>query len=323
MRLMKLTGSAQEADIRAGKAPSDIWDDTLRVKTYVKPPDTKYPHAVGHLDFPEPYQVAAYRLGCTWNETNPVALVQLAGCNLNCDYCYVGDHTRVNTVERSFDEVLGTYLKYREHGGVSRVLRISGGEPMLQTDEVMDLARTFTNGRQRLVSGNDGYLWIDTNLLVDPGDRIGTLADPLIGVCGCFKPHEGRLQEQFDIARKYIEAGVDIYFYWPCTVSGEPGSWHYDLPYGVDSDNYGAHVCDMLAAAVEPMAPLRTTFLHIKYGYSAMGGSDDLDGRQAAAHNFVFAARQSQCRYINHTYPPESYWQPDYMTPYAAWKELC
>jgi len=98
--MMLLEDSAQAADIKASKAPSDIINGYARVKTYVKPDDFRAMEAGrdmgmrAALPFDQPFQVASEVSGLDWNITNRAFLGQVADCNLRCPYCYVGESIR-------------------------------------------------------------------------------------------------------------------------------------------------------------------------------------------------------------------------------------
>ncbi|KKM90903.1 hypothetical protein LCGC14_1233860, partial [marine sediment metagenome] len=63
----------------------DFW----RKKTYVKDEDMLLP---GYKrEFPEPYQVAQFSCGGTWNDYNAPLAIQVGLCNLDCRWCFVDD----------------------------------------------------------------------------------------------------------------------------------------------------------------------------------------------------------------------------------------
>lgn len=335
IRMMKLSGSKQEEDIKAGKAPSDIFGDVLRVKTYNKVGDISYGDAVHDMEFPQPFQVAAARLGCSWRYTNPVAVVQLAGCNLDCPYCYIGDYDSVEVVGKTPQDVDDAYTEYLSacvRAGVphSRVFRISGGEPMLQQEAVRELItvglkrRSVTDGDTHLpIRDESAYVWVDTNLTIEPRasllERMAVQRN--VGVCGCFKSHLGLadVREQLDIARMYIDAGVDLYTYWAGCISADAihvhmledtmDAWRGEALWALDE-----------MAEVHPNLPLRNTFIRLKYHYSAVAEDGMIEGLPVELWNKVSfkkcaTMRGVQREWIDERYSPELKWLPSHQVP--------
>lgn len=313
MKLMKLEGSSQEVDIRTGKAPSDIFDGVARVKTYVKMQDIFAGASPRELEFDQPYQVASATLGCSWNETNRAVVFQTHGCNLDCPYCFVGGGKGMEQekYERiSSTEMLRIYQRYRsmcERSGVTpaRVVRLSGGEPFLQPKSVVGFV---TAGWDRKV-----YLWVDTNLTIDPpDDLVGILAaSPRTSVCGCFKPHLGEkdLERQMKIAKRLVEAGVDCFFYWPAALDDPPKPLKESF-----EDTITA--MDRIASKVARNAPLRTTVIRIKYYYDVVSQRNpdaNVEGMEQEAIALFRVMREAYLQYLDMHYDPSLVWLPSHM----------
>jgi len=327
MRLMRLEDSEQVADIYGGKAPSKIYGGVGRIKTYVKPQDMVYGQHVRELEFDQPYQVAAEALDCGWNQTNPVFLVQASGCNLACPGCFLGDSVRNgSTLDMEPDEIISLWEDQNE----SMVLRISGGEPLLQMEDVAAIASFWADECAWNEGDNPyGYLWLDTNLTVEPSaDLLSALVDcqPYASVSGCFKPHLGPdgLASQYENAHTFIEAGVSFFAYWPVTLDDEQAPVDH-WPVWTDR---GRLVCEQLAENVHPKLPLRTTFLFWKYHYNALAlaewkaaRSDEwqaMDGQALTELSALktHAYREGQAAYCTGTYDPEIYWLPSNQVEY-------
>lgn len=159
--------------------------DSWRIKTYVKDEQKLLPT---HLrDFPEPYQVAQYHCGGTWNEYNSTFVIQVSECNLRCFYCFVPEELREGTHGKycSAKEIMEVFLKQTH----SNILRVSGGEPFLAPEFLIDLGKEIHKEHQK-INHRKMFLWIDTNLLgFDYNKVIMELNRFRIpyGICGCFK----------------------------------------------------------------------------------------------------------------------------------------
>lgn len=326
IQVMVLEGSAQEADIKGGKAPSEIWGDPPigRVKQYIKADEMSPEAHPARVEFPQPYQVAAERLGCSWNATNPVWGVQFAGCNLDCPWCFVGKAGETTTVTPP--DIVAAYYSYfwaMEHHRKqpSRVVRVSGGEPFLQQDGIRGVVAAFLGGRG--LGMDQPYLWIDTNLTFLPTPRLlqdlGMNRD-LLGVCGCFKPHRGQgtLDLQAEYARTMIQGNVDLYLYWPVTTDKEEvkllaGGSHAPMTQGWQNEGY--QLSAWVRDHVHPLAPLRLSFDEIHYEYAALdwdfGGYPPASWKQIT-YARTMAMRQGQWEFMRKHYRPELQWLPSH-----------
>lgn len=224
-RVHDVAAMRQANDIKASE-DVDIYG-YLREKKYLKDKHIRKAGDPRLLPFTEPYQVAAYKLRVPWTRTNKAVMVQTAGCNLDCDFCFVGDET---IVETTTDELWSDY--WHEYccnaENPSPIFRISGGEPFLQQEFVANLVRCML--RRRITSnscyiGDTGvYVWVNTNLTIEPcDDLLESLSDERVGVVGSFKPVAApeKFDTQLDVACRLIDAGVDTYFYYPCSLDEE------------------------------------------------------------------------------------------------------
>lgn len=67
-------------------------------------------------------------------------IVFMQGCRMRCEFCHNPDTWKIGTgTERTTDDVLEEALKYREFWGEKGGITISGGEPLLQMDFLIDL----------------------------------------------------------------------------------------------------------------------------------------------------------------------------------------
>lgn len=62
------------------------------------------------------------------------------GCRMRCEFCHNPDTWKIGTgKERTADDVLAEALKYREYWGEKGGITVSGGEPLLQLDFLIEL----------------------------------------------------------------------------------------------------------------------------------------------------------------------------------------
>jgi hypothetical protein len=284
--MVMLATTAQAADIAASKAPSDIWRGYARVKTYNKPDTFGMRVHPRDLMFDQPYQVASDWTNRSWTDTNRVYLGQLAGCNLECPYCYAGSG---ETMQVSALQYVHDYREYNRtfSGTPAGVLRISGGEPMLHQEWVAQVAEEISAG---------DYLWVDTNLTIPPSADLARILYPLnIGVCGCFKPGvEGvSIEDQLSTVWAWVTGGCDLYIYWP--------AWG-----GTDAQFVDA--LDTLQGIGDGL-PLRLTVIHINGQYKATGDfSEQWSAEQAA--EATSRRRDLWRKWCEANYPPEMLWLP-------------
>lgn len=294
--IMVLEGSDQAKDIKNSKGPNDIWQECYRVKQYVKDDELGLTTHPNTLEFPQPYQAAHAKTRCGWNAGNRVFLGQMAGCNINCPYCFVGDNdsTRLVTTEDYASAYWEYNAQYPER--MAGVMRISGGEPLM-TDERQNWISEL------LWDETEAYIWLDTNLTTKPNKKLKDTLDEIgkdgnVGVCSCFKPGVDGVDiyEQLEVAKELAEV-ADIYFYWP--------SWGGSL-------QQFKEFLHVLENAI-PHAPLRLTVIRIKFHYAAvkaeaMGYNVGMEDTHSAENFRDF--REAWKNFCEYTYPKDMLWLP-------------
>ena len=235
-----IIGDAQKQDVAASKGPTDIMDGIYRAKQYVKDEEKDALIHPRHMAFDQPWQWAADQWRKARGHRDPesldrVFLGTLAGCNLMCDECYVGDCNGVETKQVTPSEYVEAYLRYRGAYGQCSTLRVSGGEPFLHqrwVENVVNCTPPWFRHLQKVV------IWVDTNLTIYPTEN---LRDTLVNfrenaaICGCLKPNRQyvtgetvSLDTQLDIVRTIIDAGINLFLYWPAWDKEPNGNLFWD-----------------------------------------------------------------------------------------------
>ncbi|MFQ6724567.1 MAG: pyruvate formate-lyase-activating protein [Clostridia bacterium] len=98
----------------------------------------------------------------------------LSGCKLRCLYCHNPETWDINGFRReiSSDEVLTTYNKYKVYYGDNGGVTFSGGEPLLQSEFVLEAIK--------LLKQHNIHTAIDTSGVGDNYDEILSLVDLVI-----------------------------------------------------------------------------------------------------------------------------------------------
>lgn len=299
-------------------------NDYFRTKTYTKDDDKcKYLH---DRIFSEPYNVAHYYCGFKENTTdynkgdinafNTPFLIQVGLCNLNCYYCFVSKELR--TANEKFGswfsakEVVDWFVKYKNGIGI---LRISGGEPFLAPEFLIDVAQEIKN--RKLIHC---YLYLDTNLC-SPADNykiviteINKLGIPY-AICGCIKGVDdqdfefntgtkSRLDEQYSnlhliYKRMYRDGGLGQLFVYLAEITE-----NRDL-----ADAYESLFCTFKRLELlHKNLPLRTTILKIKT-YNA--NENNMSNKQNAS--FKTGITKNMWRtIIENNYSIKDQWLPQY-----------
>lgn len=269
--LARFPDSQMVAD-NQGKATSSL-QDFWRTKTYVKPEEmlnAAYPI------FRQPYSWASSMFGGTWNDYNRVFVIQLPKCNLNCWYCYVDPALRQGLEFTEGDKRVGQWVSIEELyseflNSDTGLLRISGGEPMLAPEFVIDMVHMVGNQP----------VWVDTNMstgkhFFDVLNEQMPDYDPFaswdFGMCGCFKGFTDQqaavqagvidrqrkgsqpslLDAQFAFAKWMVDAPmIAPFWYVP------------DLCVNTTREDV-RQFFERMRMEVDDCAPLRTHILHIK-----------------------------------------------------------
>jgi hypothetical protein len=300
----------------------DFW----RKKTYTKDSDKLLPFM--NRDFSEPYMVAQHYCGGTWNDYNQPFIVQVAQCNLACRWCFVPHRLRDASEGRYFSakgvvELFGQNTP-EDHG----ILRISGGEPFLAPDFLIDIGKQMAK-----LPAHKYYLWIDTNLCGKDYDRvISALSHERIpfGVCGCFKGFDrhtfvANMEDQFVhehdtatlFASQFIHARIilewlnnyphgqgELFFYVPEIV-------YHVKPFIKTLVN---SFIERLSNEVHINAPLRTTVLRVKE-YDSNKGAITADRVESRLTKQIW----NEC--VEAKYPLELRWIPQYQVSMQLEKE--
>ncbi len=72
-------------------------------------------------------------------------VIFLKSCAMRCKYCHNPDTWEMTTADTSSEELLKKALRYRSYWGEKGGITVSGGEPLLQIDFVIDL---FTRAKK-------------------------------------------------------------------------------------------------------------------------------------------------------------------------------
>ena len=195
---------------------------------------------VKKLEFQNPPYSAAFRLSDKKGDPKKytkVFTLQVAGCNFDCNYCYVPTHLKSGNPEFgkyfSAEEIIEQFLRVKEQKRDEEwnVLRISGGEPMTIVPEILlDIEKEISRRTPNT------YIWIETNLsslkYLKKIERElkEVFSKKNIGVEACFKGVDERdfsiltgveskfYEDQFETTRLLIDLGADIYFYFPALI---------------------------------------------------------------------------------------------------------
>ena len=274
IRVMKVAGLAKDSH-----AGARVERPHIRTKTYFKDEDIELASKSHPRSWPYcgmPGLAASQRLGIPLHQCNEAGIINLARCNMSCWYCFAGevlddlDAQEDMPVRDLFEEAMDQQAADVEAGKPWHILRITGGEPLLQQEELRPLLRwrrfRESQGDPRM------YLWLDTNLGVMPTmDFIETclsVGEPMGVVC-CFKAftdvdmldNSGQgsvsLDDQFSIAFEWWGSGLDVYFYVIDATEFEDRQQELAESFIV-----------RMRAALGPEAPLKTSVLEVNEHYA-------------------------------------------------------
>jgi uncharacterized Fe-S cluster-containing radical SAM superfamily protein len=193
------------------------------------------PEEITKIEFQNPPYSAAWRMSGDPKDFNKVFTVQVAGCDFDCNYCFVPKGLNIGDKKAgrffSAKKILRIFLGLKSKSvQPMNVIRISGGNPTIVPEIVL-------NSQQEIAKrGNYIYLWIDSNLstaryMKALGRDFKTmLKQKNVGVVGCFKGTSKadfakitgagpkNYEEQFKTAKWFIESGADFYAYLPALV---------------------------------------------------------------------------------------------------------
>lgn len=190
------------------------------------------------LDFQNPTCSASYSLKRNLLEFTKVFTIQVAGCNYLCNYCFVPRELNSGSEKYgkffSAEEIVDEFLKIKEKSETPmNIIRISGGEPLIIPEIVVDVYN------ETIRKSPDLYLWIDANLSAleivrgHKAELKKVLSQKNVSIVECFK---GTVKEdfslitgadkkfhkdQFETAKALIDFGADFYAYLPAYVYNE------------------------------------------------------------------------------------------------------
>jgi len=222
----------------------------------------------GWVPNPLPIDPALRAFGSEGLDTLRAQVFQNAGCNWRCWYCYVPfDLLAANPTHSDWltaGEMLDMFLAQEDR---PTVIDLSGGEPGLTPEWVYwVLEELHSRGLE-----HDFYVWSDDNLSANyfwthlseaQRERITTFTN--YGSVGCFKGIDQesfayntsaspeRFGLQFDLMRKLIETGMDVYGYVTFTTAS-----------GRDIGDRVSRFVDRLQE-VDAFLPLRTVPLEVR-----------------------------------------------------------
>jgi uncharacterized Fe-S cluster-containing radical SAM superfamily protein len=250
--IARIRGSGEEFKQEEEKI---VYKDYFKFKWYLKPEFSSAkeiwsPKLVGlsenlwsvplkqikKIRFQNPPYSAAYRLNNEPKNYNKALTVQAAGCNYDCNFCYVPRELNSANLKYgkyfSAKEIIEIFLKARKVSDEPlNVIRLTGGEIIIVPELIIDIYRELENKDL-----NEVYIWIDTNLSITKylekieNDLRPILKKRNVGVIGCFKGvskedfsiitgAEQRFYEnQFKTAKLFLDWKTDFYAYLPALV---------------------------------------------------------------------------------------------------------
>lgn len=294
-----LNDTPQASDVALSEGPHQVFQRYARVKQYVKYSSLDINASPRQWDFDQPFQWVTDKVGGTWKENNNVYVVQMAGCNLACPYCFALKEGR--TAQLTPREVLDDYLANRkEQSSIGRCLRISGGEPFLHQNWLAE----FVADNCRVVYP-EHCLWIDTNLTIPPGEKLLGMFSAYMNisaaVCGCFKPGQAPLDEQLSVVRKLLGGAVrDLFLYFPADLS--------------QSGNGKRALLDTLEGlySIHYHLPLRLTVIRLKWEYQQTQANGGMCLDQGLSDAYFQSLRRVYFTWLEKHYPKERLWLPSH-----------
>jgi len=191
---------------------------------------------VKKIRFQNPPYSAAYRLSNEPKNYNKALTVQVAGCNYDCNFCYIPRELNSASTKYgkyfSAKEIIEIFLEARKVSSEPlNVIRLTGGEIIIVPEIIKDIYEELES-----MGLNEIYVWIDTNLsttryLEDVENDLKPIFKKRnVGIIGCFKGVykedfsiitgcEQRFYEnQFETAKLFLNWKADFYSYLPALV---------------------------------------------------------------------------------------------------------
>ncbi len=218
--LITEVGTSEEDKIRLGVN----CDGYGRIRRFMRNKDSDW------IDNPLPFDPFSNSMGLERVNDLNVQVFQVAKCNLNCWWCFIPDEYKTCSMEHtrwySADDLIELYI--RDAKDISNVIDISGGNPELVPEFVLGMMQ----GLERAGVSDKVYLWSDDVLTTDylftklNKKQIEYMTEYRhYGKVACFKGIDsesfsyntcnsiGGFENQLSMAKRYIDAGFDIYFY--------------------------------------------------------------------------------------------------------------
>jgi uncharacterized Fe-S cluster-containing radical SAM superfamily protein len=191
--------------------------------------------------------IMGYKLNKPWQQYNRLIAVQIPLCPNDCWHCYLPKELYVgaapSTDDRfevlSSENIIDRFLEQRDtdraHNKHSNVLRITGGEPFLLPELLVECLRLLKEKNL----DEDIFVWTETNLepfVGEPGDafmdrspnkdileELGTFNNFLVHPCfhgldevefsniTNFTRHSITLDQQIGGLKRLVDSGIDVY----------------------------------------------------------------------------------------------------------------
>lgn len=239
---------AKAIDLTAGKLRVTNFRGTAQEKDLTEPANCEGFGRIRHFrrrgtdgwpENPLPIDPAASKLGLPREDIILAQVFQNAACNWRCWYCYVPfDLLSANAAHSGWlgaGELLDLYMREAVR---PKIIDLTGGQPDLTPEWIPWMMRELTaRDLQKSV-----YLWSDDNLSNDYFWRFLTADDirlirsyPNYGKVCCFKGFNAEsfsfntkaepelFGNQFDLFRRYLELGLDLYAYATFTSPEDDG----------------------------------------------------------------------------------------------------
>jgi uncharacterized Fe-S cluster-containing radical SAM superfamily protein len=208
--------------------------------------DNFNPYNDSLLDYPT---IIGYKLNKSWEFFNRFISIHIPLCPNNCWHCYLPKELYVGTTsgnkrieELSPAEIVAKFFEQRQHdqkmdqAKQSNVLRITGGEPFLVPELILECLKELNDKKYRENPDDPEkvFLWTETNLEPFVGDFMNKNGNEKIleelskyenfAVHPCFhgidniefdnitgKDYHITLGQQIEGLKKLVKAGIDVY----------------------------------------------------------------------------------------------------------------
>lgn len=188
------------------------------------------------IRFQNPPYSATHRLNDEPKNYNKALTVQVAGCNYDCNFCYIPRELNSANLKYgkyfSAKEMVEVFLEARKVSNEPlNVIRLTGGEVILVPEIIIDVYEELENRGL-----DEVYTWIDTNLSTTrylesaESDIKNIMQKRNVGVVGCFKgvskedfsiitgAEQRSYENQFKTAKLLLDWKTDFYAYLPALV---------------------------------------------------------------------------------------------------------